>query len=139
MPAFYLDNDVAHEVASFLGSEGHDAVTTRSIGRQAATDDEQLLTAAEQRWILVTHNWDDYTLLHGAWLRWSRAWQVRPEHAGILVIPQPPELSVIRAAQELSGFVRSGRPLINELYRRRRPGARPAWERWRRGRGWTRG
>lgn len=130
MAAFYLDSDVSQEVARFLQDAGHEASTARSIGLGTATDDEQLMRAAEEGWILVTHNREDYKLLHGAWLRWSRAWQITPEHAGILVIPQPPALPYDRAARELAAFVRSGHPLTNALYLRHRPGVRPAWERW---------
>jgi hypothetical protein len=136
--AFYLDSDIARDVAVLLQGEGHDVVTTRSIGLGAAPDDEQMLTAAEQGRIMVTHNGRDYSLLHGAWLRWSWAWQITPQHSGVLVIPQPRELPIPQAARELSRFVRSGRPLVNELYLRRTPGVRPAWERWRRGPGRTR-
>jgi hypothetical protein len=136
--AFYLDHDVGHEVALLLRGAGHDATTAQQSGLRAATDDEHFLTAAEQARILVTHNGRDYLLLHRAWLRWSMAWRVTREHAGILLIPQPPMLPIDEAARDLSSFAGSGRPLTNELYRRRPPGLRPAWERWRPGDRWTR-
>ena len=137
MAAFYLDNDVAHELAPALQAAGHGAITARSIGFAAATDDVQLLRAASEGWTFVTHNRDDYVLLHEAWLRWSGAWRVAAEHAGILVIPQPHELPSYQVARDLVRFVSSGRPLTNELYRRRSIGAGVRWERWRLGRGWT--
>lgn len=134
MAAFYLDHNVAFGIAQFLQARGHRATTARSIGLDTARDDEHFLKAAEQGWILVTHDWHDFFLLHDAWLRWSAAWQVNAEHSGILTIPQH-GLSFARAAEELSAFVALGLPLVNELYRLRLP---RAWYRRVFGVGWDR-
>ena len=66
MAYFYLDNDVARECADDLRAYGHDVITTRELSRARATDDEQLLFAAQQGRILFTHNWRDFLLLHDA-------------------------------------------------------------------------
>jgi len=133
---FYLDNDVTQRIAVLLQGAGHSVMAAGWIGLRAGSDAEQLLRAAEEGWILISHNREDYMLLHEAWLRWSRSWGVTAAHAGILVIPQPRDFPPDQATRELSRFVGSGRPLANELYRRP-VGARPRWERWRLGRGWT--
>lgn len=137
MVAFYLDSDVGQELAALLEAQGEDASTAAREGLRSAADDEHLWRASEQRRVLVTHNRRDFVMLHEAWLRWSSAWGVERYHAGILVIPQPPELPIARSAHDLSRFVKSGRQLTNEPYRRRVGDARASWERWRVGVGWT--
>ncbi len=117
MASFYLDNDIARECADELRAHGHDVIMTRELGRARATDDEQLLFAAQQGRILVTHNWRDFLLLHYAWCRWPLAWDpavVLPPHAGILVIPQPPDLLPREAAEVVHHYVQSNAPLANE-------------------------
>jgi len=71
---FYLDNDVSVKVANLLNAKGHDVVSARSLDLRSATDAEHLLNAALSNRILVSHNFDDYELLHDAWQRWSTAW-----------------------------------------------------------------
>jgi hypothetical protein len=110
---FYLDEDVPNLLVSLLAGLGHPALSTRRAGNARAWDDEQLLFTSREERIFVTHNYRDYELLHSAWLRWSVAWGVAQQHPGILVIPQPPELSPLQAAHELSNFVSAGRPVRN--------------------------
>jgi predicted nuclease of predicted toxin-antitoxin system len=86
--SFYLDNDVAVRLAEELREMGHEATTARQLGAESEPDWLHLLTAADHGWILVTHNWRDFRLLHGAWIEWRRAWRVQNSHAGILVLFQ---------------------------------------------------
>src|SRR5688500_6021775 len=88
MASLCLDNDVAAHVAGLLQTAGHQAVTTRHIGLSRASDAELLLVAAQRGWILVSHNADDFVLLDDGWRRWSAAWGVAEQHAGILLLPQ---------------------------------------------------
>ena len=75
MADFYLDNDVSLRLAPLLRSVGHRVTTTRELGLSAASDDAQLLTAARNGWILITHNRRDFMMLHDAWRTWPRvAW-----------------------------------------------------------------
>lgn len=106
----------------------HDVVTTQQLGRARARDAEQLLIAAQQRRTFITHNGDDFVLLHEAWRIWSRSWRLAPLplHAGILIIPQSPHLGHEQAAREVDKLVRAGSPLANELFT------------WRHARGWSR-
>lgn len=69
----------------------HSALTAMWFTRRAMSgvcglqDDHQLLYAAERGWIILTHNRADF-LLHSAWHLRARAWDVEPEHAGIMVL-----------------------------------------------------
>ncbi|HVC35215.1 MAG TPA: DUF5615 family PIN-like protein [Chloroflexota bacterium] len=123
MTDFYADHDVALPLALLLREQGHGAVTTRDLGQEAAGDDEQLLTAAQHGWDLVTHNRKHFSLLHNAGRRWSRAWGIQPEHSGILVLAQFPTLQL---AEALTEFLDLKLPLANHLYT------------WRPLRGWLR-
>jgi hypothetical protein len=136
--ALFLDNDISVQLAVSLSAEGHDVVTARQAGRAAASDAEHLLRASNDGRTLVTHNQDDFELLHDAWIRWSFDWGVDAHHASILVIPQARHVPVARMATDLARFFQSGVTLTNALYRRRIGGERTDWERWRAGDGWAR-
>lgn len=115
MAGIDTDQPVALEVAAMLRIRGHRAFTTRDLGHLGATDDPQLLTAAELGLVLLTHDVEDYVLLHDAWRRWSAAWSVLPRHAGILIAPQ--RWPTLQIADEVSWFLNVGPQLTNELYR----------------------
>ncbi len=72
MAEFYLDHNVARELAEHLCHAGHAARTARDLGTERASDDAHLSLAARSGWILVTHNAKDFVLLHAAWHRWSQ-------------------------------------------------------------------
>jgi hypothetical protein len=124
--ALYTDHNVDQRIAIQLRHLGHYVVTAPMLGLQRAGDDEHLLAAAQHSWILVTHDWKDFSLLHDAWRRWAQAWRATPvpQHAGILVIPQP--WPAPDAAQEIDRFIQSNPPLANVLYRHHRT---RGWER----------
>lgn len=90
-------------------------VTARELGLEDADDDVHLLVALQDGRILVTHNGDDFILLHRAWRRWTQFWRVSQPHAGILIIPQAPHLSPTRATDELDR-IQARAVLANELY-----------------------
>ena len=114
MADFYLDDNIAIDLARELRSWGHTATTARDQGLDGADDDEHLLVAAQRGWTLLTNNRKDFILLHGAWRRWASAWQVPARHAGILILRQewPPR----QAAKEVDSFIKTGGPLGNQLY-----------------------
>ncbi len=116
MADLYIDHNVALHIAQALRRHGHNVATVPELRAERAKDDEQLLVAAQQGRILVTHDVKDFRLLHDAWRRWSRAWRIAPQHSGILIIPQAPQWSFEQAAQEVDQFLRTGQPLPNELY-----------------------
>ncbi|MBI4494498.1 MAG: DUF5615 family PIN-like protein [Chloroflexi bacterium] len=114
MAEFYLDHDVSVHLAPALAVLGHTIRMARSLGLERAGDQQHLLVAAGQGWILVSHNRKDFRLLHAAWRDWSQAWGVHPIHAGILIIPHG---SPADSARLLHEFVLAHTPpLSNELY-----------------------
>jgi hypothetical protein len=82
-----LDHNVASELAVRLERSGHDVVTTRVTGEPRATDDALLLSSVRTNRLFITHNRDDFRLLHDAWTTWPAAFGVAlPAHPGILVL-----------------------------------------------------
>jgi hypothetical protein len=79
-----------------------------------ATDEHHLLFAALKGWTLVTNNAKDFILLHDAWHRWSKAWQVAPLHAGILVARA--DWNANRLAGEVNDFFARQLTIVNCLY-----------------------
>jgi predicted nuclease of predicted toxin-antitoxin system len=108
---FHIDNDIPVGLAEALRSYGHSAVTARDLGLAAAEDPAHLLTAAQHGRILVTHNKNDYLLLHSAWLLWS----MPQPHAGILIMKQQ-KLLVPQMASAIDSFVRHVQSLENQVY-----------------------
>ena len=88
MARFYLDADVRVEIARILRERGHNADASKELGFEFSHDEEQLLIATRRGSILVTHNRDDFRMLHRAWHLWSEAWGVTQSHAGIVIVPQ---------------------------------------------------
>lgn len=100
--AFYTDNDVALSVVDLLTAAGHLAVCARELRLEGASDDEQLLVAAQQIRTFVTHNERDFVLLHDAWQRWTRAWEITVEHSGILILPQGTRYGALWDAERIT-------------------------------------
>jgi hypothetical protein len=113
--ALYSDYDVAYGTSLALRSLGHLVVTTRDVGQDAATDDRQLLIAATNGWVLITHNTDDFVLLHRAWQSWTAAWGVAAVHSGILVLP-PQHWNANEQAEVLDRFLRARGSVVNEAH-----------------------
>lgn len=110
--AFLIDEDMAVTAASELREFRYDAVTVGEPGRKGSRDDAILWLATQQGRILITHNFNDYAMLHCAWRRWG----VPGTHAGILV----PRQRVLRDGRAIAERVRelaeSGGSLENGLY-----------------------
>jgi hypothetical protein len=112
----YLDSDVSRWLAPALRAAGHDTTTAHAEGRPGGSDDEQLLFAAQAGRVLLTHNRDDFVLLHGAWRRWPAAWGVAaPAHPGILVLDHRPETELTGAVDAFLGRA-APVPLVGALY-----------------------
>ena len=101
MAQFHFDENTNYDIAVALMARGHDVVTSRDVGLDGHDDDEQLLAAATAGRILVTHNREDFILLHRTWQRWSRAWGATVAHAGILIVPQDKGVPPDMAAREI--------------------------------------
>ncbi len=108
MARLHLDQHVSHHIAAELRIAGHDVVTAYEIGPAAADDDVHLLHASREDRIFLTHNADDFLLLHKAWVRWTHGWDFFRQHSGILVCPQAPVLRpsvVVGKVLELLGGI----------------------------------
>lgn len=113
MAGISSDHNVSRPIIHRLQIDGLVIVTARDAGLDRAADDVHLLTAAQRGWTLITCD-KDFELLHGAWQRWSAAWGIAVNHAGIVIFPQ--RWPVERAAQELTTLLRTTPPSANELY-----------------------
>jgi hypothetical protein len=103
--SFYLDEDVSVFLVRELERRGHFATSTRGERRLSAPDSHHLLFAAEQVWVIVTHNRHDFRLLHDAWLLWSRRWGVHPHHSGILVLDQYERQTAVDVANLITALL----------------------------------
>ena len=116
MAGRYLDHNVSGRIRDSLRAFGHLVVTTREVRLERAADGAQLLTAAQRGLTFVTHDRDDFILLHDAWRRWAHAWGVTERHAGILIMAQDPVVTVRQIADAIDEFMRSGTTVANEHY-----------------------
>ena len=89
--------------------------TAKGLGMTASPDSNHLLYATQHGCVLITCNWRDFQLLHGAWKDWTRAWGVRHQHAPILVISQ--QILPQQASNMIDQQIQSGTALPNELHR----------------------
>ena len=77
--ALYLDENVDVLVAAMLRARGFDVATTHERHNIGASDPNQLLFAIAEARCLVTHNRNDFVLLHTQYVNNNQA------HMGILV------------------------------------------------------
>lgn len=123
MARLYLDHNISLPLAPLLRRRGHAVIATRDLTLERAPDDVQLVAAHSRGLILVTHNADDFLLLHNAWLTWHLVWGVppAPPHPGIINLEQRPIDELDLALEQ---FLRRAIPLANEMVT------------WRRNSGW---
>jgi len=119
--AFSLDQNISQRIVPFLQEVGHQTITTRSMHSERAGDDEQLFLAWRNDWIMVTHDGDDYLLLHSALRRWASACGVTDIHVGALILPYG--LGEREQARTLDIFVASALPITNAYYEWRADGS----------------
>lgn len=128
MAAFYLDEDLPLRLARLLVDRGHFAVTTDDERRKGAPDARQLIYAAGQGWIFLTHNGDHYRLLHDAWLTWTDVWRIDRRHAGIIALPHVNATDLTRVTETIHQLVHdSDGSFEDALYERTGAGG---WRRW---------
>lgn len=97
MAAFYLEDGMAHAIATEIQGIGHQAITADAAGRKGAPDEAHLWFATQRQWVLLTHNARDFRMLHRAWFLWG----VSQPHVGILVLEQLPTGLAPQAAQAI--------------------------------------
>src|SRR5947207_737951 len=67
---------------------GHDVITTQSVGRRGAADEDQVAFAAASRRAILTHDRRDYRRIATEW-----ATSGRPHYGIVLMMPgEPSEL-----------------------------------------------
>jgi hypothetical protein len=115
MKPLFADHNIARPAVARLRALGYDIVASREVAYDRANDDETLSFAARTGRILLTHDVEDFELLHDAWSRWSTEWGVERHHAGILILPQ--EWPNDRKAQEIDAFLKTDLDLTNRLFR----------------------
>jgi hypothetical protein len=96
-PPALLDEDVRLGLVSALSARGFDVVSVHVVGPRSADDAKVLDRAIELDRVLVTHNADDFKVVHAGFIRAGRA------HPGIICIPQRGSLlrRTLRAAMML--------------------------------------
>jgi hypothetical protein len=112
MARFLIDECVAGQAADFLRNEGHDALRIDLLRRKRTADDAVLWLAMNESRSVITHNVQDFVMLHRAWHRWGVA---RP-HPGILLLEQQVVFRGDEVGQRVCEFLALGLPLPNELY-----------------------
>ena len=79
---FYLDEHLSPVIAEICRRHGVDVQATREAGRIGATDDDQLLFAAQEGRCILTENRRDFERL-------TNAFRERDlPHAGVLLLPR---------------------------------------------------
>lgn len=121
---FYSDEHMSQRVALRVRSFGHTVVTTDEMGKKSAGDEEQLFLARRHRRVLVTHNGNNFLLLHRALHLWASVTGLTDVHAGVLILND--RLTNGEKARLLDLFAAEGLPTDNRCYEWRDPG------------GWTR-
>jgi hypothetical protein len=62
--ALFFDEDVSREIVENLRQRGFDVLSAREADRLHLDDEQQLAFAVSQQRTLVTHNRNDFELLH---------------------------------------------------------------------------
>jgi predicted nuclease of predicted toxin-antitoxin system len=78
----YLDRHVMTRLATDLRGRGYDVLTTQEVGKDTASDEEQLAFATTEHRAILTFNIRDFAPLHLARQAAQRS------HAGIIVSQQ---------------------------------------------------
>jgi hypothetical protein len=102
----YVDENVDRRLIALLRVAGFDVVFSRNVHPSGTSDHLHLLNSARDSRILITHDKEDFRLLHFAWKDWFDAFAVepRPQHSGIVRLPQYPELPTSLAVQVLEAL-----------------------------------
>jgi len=87
----FLDEDVDLIVADIIRSHGFYAIATQEVDRKRSPDDDQLIYAAENDYVILTHNRGDFERLALKYFDENRS------HAGIVISVQRPPKDVARS------------------------------------------
>lgn len=105
----FLDEDVDLIVGDIVRSRGFETLSTRDAGRKSKDDRDQLGFAAENGYVILTHNRNDYLRLAVEWFETGQT------HAGIIISAQRrPKDMAERVLRILERF--TAEELRNQLY-----------------------
>jgi hypothetical protein len=109
----YLDDDSAnHVLVKLLRREGHDVLVPTDYNMSGAKDPSHLRRAVKEKAALLSHNYDDFKLLHDLLV------EAQGHHSGILIVRkdndpnrdmQPPH--IVRAIRNLTA---AGVPIADD-------------------------
>ena len=80
----YLDADVDVKLATNLCEAGYDCISARQVGNEALDDESQMVFAANEGRVLVTHNIRHFVPIFERW------WRANRHHPGVVVSQQIP-------------------------------------------------
>lgn len=100
----YLDDDSTNDLlVRLLRKEGHDVAIPDDVGNQGKKDPAHFMHAIREGSVLLTHNHDDYQLLH------ELVRLVGGHHPGVLVVRRDQD---IKRDLRPAGIVRAIRKLL---------------------------
>jgi hypothetical protein len=114
MMKIYLDDDSAAALlARLLQAEGHDVVVPDQVGNRGIEDPAHFLYAILDGRAVLTHNHEDYELLHDLVVGSGG------HHPGVLVVrrdnDRKRDLGPKGIVRALRKFIKSGAPIADEL------------------------
>jgi len=117
MASLYVDAGVQPEFAGLPRADDHEVVTARELRAHSLSDAEHLAEATMRRFLIVTHNGNDFKNLCVAWRVWRRLWHLEDmPHAGVIAIPQRTRLPYARAAAEIGALLIRESTIWNQLW-----------------------
>ena len=111
MARLYTNENFPRRIAELLRSLGHDVLTSQEAGNanQGIPDEDVLTVAMQEGRAVVTINRRDFIRLH----------RQRPDHAGIIVCTQDPDLQ--GQAARIDQSIQAAGSLAGKLLRVNRP------------------
>jgi hypothetical protein len=106
-PAFYLDENVDIQVAVRLRAGGFDVITTRDAGRLTLPDESHLEYAADNGFVMVTRNVDDFTMLSRSWASSGR------QHAGLVLTAIEDPRAMAQSLMDLAALYPNAEDWVN--------------------------
>ena len=76
MAELYLDHNADVRLVGPFRNASHGVRTAYDLGLDDAEDPEHLAIAADNGWILITNDKEDFRLLHLAFQIWTRRWNL---------------------------------------------------------------
>ncbi len=104
----YLDEDVPLSFGEALNNRGVDILSTQDAGNKGFTDLEQLLFAAQDKRVIISHNKKDFIQLH------KHCLEIKTQHHGIVLTDQLPIGVLLKRFMKL-WFTVDSEDMINRL------------------------